>query len=117
MTTFVWTVGQKVFEAAPRSHWGGFPGRALTIDRVTPSGRAVIGLAQYDPSGRQIGARGYNSNHIVPFTDEHEAEIVLFRRRMLAQDLADKIKWRALDAEQLDIAIPALEALWPAKEG
>lgn len=114
---FLWKAGQKVFERAVHSGWGGYPGRSLTIDRVTPSGRAVIGSTQYDATGRQLGTSRYNGSAIVPFTDKHEAEIILYRRRALADDLAGKIKWRTLDAEQLDIAIPALEALWPAKEG
>lgn len=104
-----WTAGQKVFQPAYRSYWGGSPGQALTIDRVTPSGRAVIGSAQFAPDGRPVGDR--RGEPIEPFTEKHAAAIRLWERQSLADRLADKIKWRTLDADQLDIALPALQAL------
>lgn len=94
---YTWTAGQKVFEPS-RSGWGGFPGRAFTIDRVTPSGRAVVGSTQYDREGRALGSR--SASGIVPFTEEHQAELDLFARRREASDLANKIKWRTLEPEQ-----------------
>jgi hypothetical protein len=103
-----WVAGQKVFEPASRG-WSGYPGRALTIDRVTPSGRAVIGATQYNQDGRQIGSR--YAARIVPFTEEHAAELALWGRRREADRLAEGIKWRSLSDEQLDIALPALRAL------
>lgn len=105
--TYTWTPGQKVFE--PSSGWGGCPGQALTIDRVTPSGRAVIGSRQYDPDGWPRGSRRAAS--IVPFTAEHQEAIDLWELQREADRLADKIKWRTLDRAALEIALPALRAL------
>lgn len=110
-----WTAGQKVFLPAYRSYWGGNPGQAKTIDRVTPSGRAVIGATQYAPDGRPVGDR--RGERIEPFTEAHAAAILLWDRQILAERLADKIKWRTLDAAQLDIALPALQALIETLEG
>lgn len=104
-----WTAGQKVFQRAHRAYWGGNPGRALTIERVTPSGRAVINGVQYALDGRAVGDR--RAERIEPFTESHAAAILLWERQSLADRLADKIKWRTLDAAQLDIALPALQAL------
>lgn len=104
---YEWKAGQAVWEAS--RGWGAFPGRKLTIDRVTPSGRAVIGSTQYDPDGTPRGDR--YSNRIVPFTDEHQAELDLFKLRTEARDLADKIKWADLEADDLKRALPILQAI------
>lgn len=108
--TYTWTPGQKVFEPSSRSHWGGSPGRALTIDRVTPSGRAVIGARQYDPDGWPRGNDGRGGS-IVPFTPEHQEAIDLWKLRLEADQLAENIRWRTLDRAALEIALPALRAL------
>ena len=102
-----WAPGQRVFE--PGRGWSGRPGRILTIDRVTPSGRAVIGPYQYDPGGRKLGER--YGDRIVPLTDEHLSDIALWERQREARSLAEKIKWGSLDDEELNLALPALRAL------
>jgi len=107
MGDYLWTAGQVVFE--PQRGWSQCPGRKRTVDRVTPTGRAVIGLAQYNKGGRMIGNR-YGAR-IVPFTDEHAAALDRWRRLGEAAELADTINWRSLTDAQLDIALPALRAL------
>jgi hypothetical protein len=105
MGDYLWTAGQVVFE--PTLGWHRSPGRKRTVDRVTPTGRAVIESDQYHKDGRAVGGYG----HIVPFTDEHAAALALWERRLEAAEMADNIKWRSLTDDQLDIVLPALRAL------
>lgn len=106
MADYDWAPGQVVFE--PNNGWGGSPGDKRVIDRVTPSGRAVIGASSYDKKGRVIGGSGYRRCRIEPFTEEHAAEIALWGRRVSAGKIIESIKWRDLTPLQLDALEPAL---------
>ena len=38
-----------------------FRDRITTIDKITPSGRLIVGTSVFNPDGRERGATGYNS--------------------------------------------------------
>jgi hypothetical protein len=52
--------------------------RIVTIDRVTKSGRAIIGDVTFDPNGiERSSGNPYRRDRIEPLTPEIEAEIML----------------------------------------
>ena len=72
MTDHVWTAGQKV---ALFGGYGAQVARLMRVDRVTPSGRAVINRTQYNTEGYEIGVGRYSRQRIVPWTDEHAVRL------------------------------------------
>lgn len=74
MTDYKWEVGQRV------SYSSRYHSKSIeTIERVTPSGRAVIGYDQYGKDGIRIGCKtsggfgGYVA--IMPLTPELEEQV------------------------------------------
>jgi hypothetical protein len=113
MVEYEWKPGQEVFE--PARGWNGFPGHKKVIERVTPSGRAVVGSYQYDKSGYAIGGRGrHGGPSIMPFTPEHAQELTDWNQKRALLDAVDKIKWRDLTPEQVTAALPVIQSLVPA---
>lgn len=53
--------------------------RIVTIERVTPSGRAVFGTRTFDPDGRER-SRGISAGYLEPLTPEINAEMELVTR-------------------------------------
>ncbi|MCC4295814.1 hypothetical protein [Brevundimonas aurantiaca] len=105
MSGYEWKVGQEVF--VPYRGWGGNPGMVRTIDRVTPSGRAVVGHSTYDKTGREIGG-GHYRGCILPATDDHRADIARFERKSAFLRMVETIKWSALTPEQIEELAPIL---------
>ena len=66
--TPTWTAGQRA--VVGRS-------RIVTIDRVTPGGRAVVGDTTYEPDGRERGGQPYRSPRLEALTPEIEQEMRL----------------------------------------
>ena len=73
-----WTVGQQV--ALDRK-------RVVTIDRVTPSGRAFVGDRQYNSDGRERGAGNHWFRGIEVLTPELVEQIALAGRYRKARTL------------------------------
>jgi len=107
MADYEWTAGQEVFLPAYRG-WAGNPGRILVIDRVTPSGRAVIGSTTFDKSGREIGGTRYHRDYIIPATDQHRTDINNYARKQALLSAVETIKWRELTPEQVEELAPVL---------
>ena len=64
MTEHTWTAGQQVVLFGS---WIGH--RVTTVDRVTPSGRAIIGDTTFNRNGYERSGR-YSRQHIEPATPE-----------------------------------------------
>ena len=73
-----WTVGQQV--SLNRNS-------VVTIDRVTPSGRAFVGDRQYNPDGRERGAGNHGQRGIEPLTPELVEKIAMAERYRKARTL------------------------------
>lgn len=80
-----WQVGQRVVVEFT-SIIGGRQWSIQTIERVTPSGRAVVGPAQYLPDGRLVG--GSSGYRIRLATPEDEAGL---ERRQLQIKVAQRV--------------------------
>jgi hypothetical protein len=65
--------------------------RNVTIDRVTPSGRAVVGKQTFDPGGYEITTTGdrWRRPKLEALTPEIEAEMALVIRERLAWSAAN----------------------------
>ena len=57
----------------------------VTIDRVTPSGRAVVGDLTFNPDGFERGAEPYHEKKLEPLTAAIEEEVALFDRARTAE--------------------------------
>lgn len=79
--------------------WGGRLGQLATVERVTPSGRAVVGSYQYLPDGRCVGYR-WRLRIATPEDIEADALrqriaaveaglMALYRGALTAEDVAD----------------------------
>lgn len=106
-----WFVGQRVWIEA--RGWSSLPGRTVTVDRVTPSGRAVVGLSQYDRDGYQIGGSTgrYGRERIEPLTDDHLARLEEWKKQQEVAALADGVRWKDLTGRDLQVALELLRAL------
>jgi hypothetical protein len=100
-----WEAGQRAF----------FNGEIVTIERVTPSGRAVAGGQFFDPDGRQRGDR--YGEPLMILTPELEARVNWTARAMrVSNDLARAIRkvetvsarayssWKRVAGSEEDIA-------------
>ena len=87
MTNHTWTAGQRVVLGRDR---------IVTIDRVTPSGRAVIGDQTFRKDGCQIGEvpHWWLRSRIGPITPENQGRVEFLDRWRIAIDNL----WDALDA-------------------
>lgn len=71
----------------------------VTIERVTPSGRAIVGTQRFDRDGRELGTGdSYNRVRMEPLTPEISAEMELVTRGRAAagsayQALTDADLW------------------------
>ncbi len=79
--------------------WRGFesePG-VVEIDRLTPSGRIIIGSTTFEPDGHQRGAAGWRRDRIEPLTEKLRARA----KRKLNLGYIRSTKWNDLDDETL----------------
>lgn len=85
MTITPWKVGQQAVIDRKT---------VVTIDRVSPSGRAVVGGRTFDVDGRErAGADRYSRSKLELLTPEIQAEMDLVARvRRAARDADDAIK-------------------------
>lgn len=112
MTDYEWKAGQIVF--APSTGWGLSPGSRVKIDRVTPSGRAVIGSQTYDKRGSMIGGGKWCVSRIEPLTPEHEQAMADWKQKRTLLAAVEKIKWRELTPDEVAKALPLIQSLVPA---
>ena len=76
--TQVWTVGQKAVIGRET---------LVTVDRVTPSGRAVVGDRMFELNGSERKSTGFSRARLYHLTPEVEAEMAVIRRgRLVAAD-------------------------------
>lgn len=106
---YKWEAGQKVF--SPSTGWSDSPGAVVTIERVTPSGRAVIGGASYDKSGRMVGGGKWCVGRIEPVTEDHYLRIKQWNKKYKVMQLFGRVKARNLTDKQVDILLPILESI------
>jgi hypothetical protein len=69
MPEYKWTAGQKVVYNHNNCE------DIRTIDRVTPSGWAVVGDRKFNADGKERGASAWSPSSIVPATDEKIEEL------------------------------------------
>ena len=62
----------------------------VTIERITPTGRIVVGDRHFDSDGTERKA-GYRKSRIEPLTAEIQAEMALIERGYKARLAADKL--------------------------
>lgn len=103
-----WKVGQTVGQAS-----GSGKLRRLTIERVTPSGRASVNREYYSPNGRPIG--GYlRRGSIFVWTDAHESTWLAQESKRIADEAAaskaknDARRRRNLDRQAIDFGLRLL---------
>lgn len=77
------------------------PGRIATVDRLTPSGRIIVGGQTFDPDGTERGQAGWRPVRICLPTDE-------LREKIRRHDLLNKLKGVVWDIQPLAV----LEQVW-----
>lgn len=113
MTDQAWSAGQVV------AYYGAYdrvPQRQI-IDRVTPSGIAVIGRSQYNKNGYARGDSGYSTPRIVPWEDGHAKQVRQHREeraRQAIQSYQDKFP-RIPEAELRSVFDAAITAVYATK--
>lgn len=100
MTNHDWFPGQEV-TLTSRSSFGKKEMEILKIDRITPSGLAVIQGTKYNKDGYIRGRSQYNYNKIQPTTPEH-------RDMVKKQNLLIKISHKDFK----ELPLENLETIW-----
>ena len=105
---YEWEPGQTVARYVGASSFG-----VGKIDRVTRSGRAVIGPNQYAVDGRLIGRGHLSSSRIEPWSEKHDALLKEIRGRVLARSASEFVAGalaRHMPEEIIDAVRAALAA-------
>ena len=87
--------------AIKTSNWSGSRYHIARVDKITPSGRIVVGIFTFLPNGQRYGGNGFAS--IEPVTDEIKQDIqdkVFYARAYKLIEAVDRKKIK-LDMEQL----------------